>query len=194
MNFLAHCLLSCSDEDLMIGNIITDFIKNKEIEYFNDSIQKGIELHKSIDHFTDTHAASLKLRQLLRPRHDKYAPVVVDLVWDYFLSKKWSTYSGQPIQEFCTEIYEIIGKRIAELPLRLQSKFSHLIESDFLMAYSTEKRMIRSLEWMDNRVKFKSAFHETPLDIKENYGLIEELFEQFFPELIAHSETFCNCN
>lgn len=193
MNFLAHCLLSCSEEDLLIGNVITDFIKKNEVVYFNESIQKGIELHKSIDQFTDTHVASLQLRNILRPRHDKYAPVVVDLIWDYFLSKKWSHYSGQKLTEFCSEVYNIISLHINELPVRLQSKFIQLIEDDFLMAYGTDRRMESSLEWMDNRVKFKSAFYKTPLDIKENYNQIEQLFDQFFPELVAHSEEFCNC-
>ena len=193
MNFLAHCYLSCSDEDVLIGNFITDFISKKEAETYTGGIKKGIDLHRNIDEYTDHHEASLALRKILRRRHGKYAPVVVDLVWDYFLSINWRHYSGSTLVDFNKGIYEILLRRIDELPDKLSGRISEMIKDDFLMAYATEDRMKESLAWMDNRVKFASAFHETPYDIKENYKEIETLFGQFFPDLIAYSEEVCPC-
>ena len=185
---------SCSEEDLLIGNIITDFITKKDEELYSDRIKVGITLHRAIDSFTDTHPASLQLRRLLRPRHKKYAPVVVDLVWDYFLSAKWSDYSENSLEVFNAEIYDILSRRLTDLPTGLRSRLKQMITDDFLMAYATESRVRKSLQWMDNRVKFESAFHLMPIDIKENFELISHLFDQFFPELIAHSEVYCGCN
>ncbi len=194
MNFLAHCFLSCTEEDLLLGNIITDFITRKDEELYSDEVKGGITLHRAIDSFTDSHPASLQLRKLLRPRHKKYAPVVVDLVWDYFLSTKWSDYSEKSLEVFNSEIYDILSRRITDLPPELKSRFQQMIADDFLMAYATESRMRKSLNWMDNRVKFNSAFYLMPIDIKENFDLISNLFDQFFPELIAHSAVYCGCN
>lgn len=115
-------------------------------------------------------------------------------MWDYFLSAKWSDYSENSLEVFNAEIYDILSRRLTDLPTGLRSRLKQMITDDFLMAYATESRVRKSLQWMDNRVKFESAFHLMPIDIKENFELISHLFDQFFPELIAHSEVYCGCN
>ena len=54
MNFLAHSYLSFSEEQL-VGNMIADFVKNRDVARLPESIQKGIKLHRAIDTFTDAH-------------------------------------------------------------------------------------------------------------------------------------------
>lgn len=54
MNYLAHTFLSYTDEQI-VGNIIGDFIKNKNKENLPEGIQQGITLHRAIDAFTDVH-------------------------------------------------------------------------------------------------------------------------------------------
>jgi len=177
MNFLAHCYLSCSDEETLIGNIITDFTNKKEADSYIGGIQKGIILHRKIDAYTDKHEASLELRAMLRPRHGKYASVVVDLVWDYFLCQNWSRYSGETLDEFVNTLYPVLS----------------MIEDDFLLAYKNENRMLRSLEWMDNRVKYPSNFIGAINDIKENKAEIQLLFLRFFQDLIDYVDSECGC-
>jgi len=191
MNYLAHCYLSCSEEDILIGNFMTDFLKKKNESDYSGRILDGIKLHREIDTFTDSHPASLELRKLLRKRHGKYASVVVDLVWDHFLSLHWSTYSGGLLPDFNKMVYEILLRRKEDLPDALKIRIDKMVNSDFLMAYANEPNMLRSLQWMDKRVKFQSAFVETVHDIKENYETIDGLFKEFFPDVIAKSESFC---
>jgi len=193
MNYLAHCYLSCSDEDLLIGNVMTDFMRKKEEVNYSGRVLEGIYLHRAIDEFTDHHPASLELRRILRKRHDKYAPVVVDLIWDRMLCLEWSKYSGSKLSDFVKPIYEVLLKRKAELPIKFRSKVENMINSNFLLAYSTEESMLSSLRWMDNRVKFPSMFQEAVLDIKENEQRILNLFNVFFPDLIAKVDAICNC-
>ena len=59
MNFLAHIFLSCGSEDLLIGNFIADFISNKEVNQYDPEVQKGIQLHREIDSYTDNHPVCL---------------------------------------------------------------------------------------------------------------------------------------
>jgi len=172
---------------------MTDFLKKKEEAHYSGRVLDGINLHRQIDSFTDKHPASLQLRALLRPRHGKYASVVVDLIWDYYLSTNWKDYSGASLTNFNKEMYAILSKRKNEFPEKLKAKIDKMIENNFLMAYANKENMAVSLQWMDGRVKFKSAFSEALLDIEENDEIISQLFKSFFPDLIAHSETFCNC-
>ena len=55
MNFLAHAYLSFGQEEILVGNLVADFIKGKELRQFSEDIQIGILLHREIDSFTDTH-------------------------------------------------------------------------------------------------------------------------------------------
>lgn len=193
MNYLAHCYLSCTDEDILIGNFMTDFMKKSEEVNYSGRVLEGINLHRAIDTFTDTHPASLELRALLRPRHGKYASVVVDLIWDYYLSRDWEAYSGRSLVDFNKDIYSILLKRKEELPIKLKEKIDVMVQKDFLMAYASKENMLHSLKWMDKRVNFKSAFHEAILDVEENDVLITDLFRVFFPDLIAHAALHCAC-
>ncbi len=193
MNYLAHCLLSCSEEDILIGNFMTDFLKKSEESNYEGRILDGIYLHRKIDSYTDAHPDSLELRALLRKRHGKYASVVVDLIWDHFLSTNWERFSAESLEDFNTRIYEILIRRKAELPLKLNLKIENMVANDFLMAYANQENMQASLEWMDSRVNFKSAFSEATLDIKENRQTISSLFHSFFPDLLSYAKNYCSC-
>lgn len=178
---------------MLIGNFMTDFLKKKEEGNYSGRVLDGIKLHRQIDSYTDSHPASLELRAMLRKRHGKYASVVVDLVWDYYLSTNWKLFSGSSLPDFNKGIYEILAKRKEELPIKLREKIDKMMENDFLMAYANKDNMSVSLAWMDKRVNFSSAFKDAVLDIEENHDRIDELFKRFFPDLIAHSELYCNC-
>lgn len=193
MNYLAHCYLSCSEEDILIGNIITDFMSKKEESNYSDKVLEGIHLHRQIDTYTDKHPASLELKGLLRKRHGKYASVVVDLVWDHFLCLNWDHFSGSPISDFCQEIYPILLKRKSELPPKFSNKIESMVANNFLMSYATDRGMLKSLQWMDNRVNFKSNFVGAISDVEENREVIQGLFMAFFPDLIAFVEGECGC-
>ncbi len=193
MNFLAHCFLSCTNEDVLIGNFITDFIRKSEESNYSGDIMEGILLHRKIDEFTDQHKASLQLRRILRSRHGKYASVVVDLVWDYYLSINWDHFSGVSLIEFCERNYDLLIKRKDEFPARLHSKIEDMIVGDFLASYSNKERMLSALGWLDNRVKFKSNFTGALEDIQENEELIQKLFMEFFPEIIVYVDQQCTC-
>ena len=67
MNYLAHAYLSFGEPDILIGNMISDFIKGKKQFDYLLPVQKGIQLHRAIDEFTDFHAVTKEAKQLLKP-------------------------------------------------------------------------------------------------------------------------------
>jgi acyl carrier protein phosphodiesterase len=67
MNYLAHAWLSFNQPEILVGNMISDFVKGKKRFSFSERIQQGIMLHRSIDEFTDAHDATKKAKQFLKP-------------------------------------------------------------------------------------------------------------------------------
>lgn len=193
MNFLAHLFLSCDNEDLLIGNFIADFIKNKEIQNYSQSVQKGILLHRQIDTYTDRHPTVLKGVKRLRPFHAKYAPVVIDILYDYLLAKNWGRYSGQSLDGFSNYIYEILLSRMDELPLKLRKRLPGMIKGKWLQAYGTKAGMLFTLQKMDERSTFPSNFSLAMDHLDLAYQQYNEEFNIFFPEIIQYVDNHCNC-
>ncbi len=69
MNFLAHLYLSGDDPEIMVGNFIGDFVRGRNVrDQFKTNIALGIELHREIDEFTDSHPVVMESKKRLRQR------------------------------------------------------------------------------------------------------------------------------
>lgn len=193
MNYLAHVFLSCSDEELMVGNFMADFCRNRDLEKLSSGLMKGIDLHRAIDTFTDTHPIWLKSTGRFYKRHGKYASVLTDMIYDVFLIRNWNRYSGQELADFTSGIYGVLPKYKSYMPSKLLNKIDLMIEDNFLMKYTTRKGLRASLNYMDKRTKFPSNFKDALLDLDENEEALNQEFNSFFPELIALVDGRCSC-
>ncbi|MEM9918044.1 MAG: acyl carrier protein phosphodiesterase [Bacteroidota bacterium] len=193
MNFLAHLFLSCETEELIVGNMIADFIRNREMATYHSDIQKGVLLHRQIDTYTDQHPKVLQGVHRLRPRHRKYAPVVIDILYDHLLSKNWSRYSGRTLQEFADAMYEVLRKHLPVMPVKLQNRLVGMIDGNWLVGYGSIEGLRYTLERMDQRTRFPSNFAHAIEDLQQDYGAYESEFNAFFPEVITFVEQQCRC-
>lgn len=193
LNFLAHTFLSCSDTYLMIGNLLADLVKPSEQRELAFAIKQGIDLHREIDSFTDRHPQSKELKRILRNSQGKYAAVAVDLVWDYYLSRDWLSYSSDSLPQFTGALYPKILSQKDIIPKRIGEQLQIMIENDFLMAYSSRERMQRSLSWMDKRASFPSAFINLLDDIDKHDLLFAKMFHSFFPDVQEFVLEYCRC-
>ena len=67
MNYLAHAYLSFNEPGLLVGNMISDFVKGKKKFDYPAGIRKGIALHRAIDTFTDDHEATKLAKNVFHP-------------------------------------------------------------------------------------------------------------------------------
>jgi len=132
MNYLAHFYLSHYDENLIIGNYIADDVKGKLYLDYPPEIQKGILLHRKIDHFTDTHNIVLNSKDLIRHHQKKYTPVVMDVFYDYFLAKDWKRHSEDELKDFTVFVYKTLFKNFSHLPLKSRVRLSFMAKGNWL--------------------------------------------------------------
>jgi len=185
--------LSCGDEDLLIGNFIADFIRNRDLVLYSDGVVQGIRLHRHIDSFTDSHPQVLASTRVLRVNHGKYAPVVIDVCYDYILSKNWDRYANEPMEAFAQGVYSVLGRHTDIFPEHLADIAPRMIADNFLMKYGTEAGLRRTFERIGRRAKFDSNWSIAFDDLMLHYESIEEGFNQFFPEMIASVDDYCTC-
>lgn len=190
MNFLAHQYLSFQNPEIQIGNLYGEIVRGKDFENFPGNIRKGILLHRSIDTFTDAHEIVKKSSQKFHENYGKYSPIIVDVIYDYFLIKNWETYSDQDFEAFVSDCYALFQSELENFPEELQFIVNHLIKYDWFHNYQTLEGVESTLKGISQRSKFENNIYKAVREVQLNEEELNEEFNLFFPELINHCKLF----
>src|SRR5690606_29476214 len=187
MNFLAHLYLSFEDEGITIGNFIADSIRGNKYKHLPEKVQKGIVLHRAIDTYTDKHPIVRQSTKRLHENYSHYSGVIVDILYDHFLAKNWSTYSEVPLDIYVQNFYEIINKHFDILPESTQYMMPYMLKGNWLLNYSKIDGIQGVLDGMNRRTKYVSGMNKATVELKKYYKEFEAEFTAFFEELIEFS-------
>ncbi|NRT10758.1 ACP phosphodiesterase [Flavobacterium sp. 14A] len=186
MNFLAHIYLSGDNDFIKIGNFMADGIRGKHFEEFPVDIQTGITIHRAIDTFTDAHPVFRQSTKKLHARYHHYAGVIVDVFYDHFLAKNWSSYSNENLEEFIQNFYESLRQNQDVLTEKTIGFMPYMFEQNWLSSYQTVAGINNILTQMDGRTKNKSKMRFATEELQEYYTEFKEEFTVFFEDLRAH--------
>ncbi len=154
------------------------------------SFRQGVVLHRRIDSFTDRHSCVRKSVRRLRPRHGRYAPVILDVLHDFILSKNWHRYSKIPLSEFAQNTYAILERHLYLMPPELQDKLPRMIADNWLMKYGTEEGLKFTLERVKRRSSKPRFYDHAVESMKLDYQAYEADFNLFFPDVIEFVNNF----
>ena len=187
MNFLAHIYLSGDNELITIGNFVGDGVRGNKYKLYPTEIQAGIQLHRQIDTFTDAHPLFRQCTKRLHKGYSHYSGVIVDIFFDHFLAKNWTSYSDIPLDVYIADFYKSLSNHIAILPPRFQDLTPIMIEGNWLLSYATIEGIQVVLNGMNHRTKGLSKMNEATKELKEHYDAFEADFTLFFEDLKAFS-------
>jgi acyl carrier protein phosphodiesterase len=186
MNWLAHIFLSEDNIDFQIGNYLADPLKAKAWENANKNIQNGMTIHKLIDSYTDKHPTFKQSKNRLG-NSGLLKAVVIDLTYDYLLTKNWHRYSTITLDKFLDNFYANANNNMHTLPNEAKQKLEKLIEFDLLNKYQTLEHLNQSFQRVDKRISLRvlkrdnvSRYYEI---VCKNIDEIENDFLLFFPQL-----------
>jgi acyl carrier protein phosphodiesterase len=126
VNYLAHAYLSFGIPDVVVGNLISDFVKGKKQLEYPDSIRKGITLHRAIDTFTDTHPVTRRAKSYFRAVYGLYAGALTDVVYDHFLANDPVAFPAGAIPDLPDHNADASG--IGRIPPTLAQSFASNID------------------------------------------------------------------
>jgi len=190
MNFLAHFHLSGDDEEIAIGNFIGDFVRGSNLDELPQNVLNGIQLHRFIDEFTDKHPVVKSVNEMLQPYFSKYAPVVSDIYFDYFLASNFNDYSVVSLRDYTHGVYDLLERQKHILPDRARNFYHFLLERDIFFEYGNKGGMRHVFNGISSRARFKSNMEEgVPVLIKHEAELLP-LFQEFYPSLQKASQDF----
>ena len=72
MNYLAHLFLAEHTPESLLGNLLGDFLQGISKERYSIAIQQGIQLHRKVDAYTDSHPIVKEAKQLVSKVTEKY--------------------------------------------------------------------------------------------------------------------------
>jgi acyl carrier protein phosphodiesterase len=184
MNFLAHLYLSGNRTKIMVGNFIGDFVKGRNLhDRYEPEIVAGIEMHRAIDLFTDSHSTVTQSKNRLRPKYRHYSGVIVDVFYDHFLARNWDTYHKELLPDFARRTYTLIQEHAAILPEDVKHMLPYMIQGNWLVNYARVEGIHRALSGMASRTPYESKMNEATADLEASYEEFKKEFEIFFPQL-----------
>ena len=189
MNFLAHSYLSFSEEQL-VGNMIADFVKNRDVARLPESIQKGIKLHRAIDSFTDAHPLIHEAKAPFRPLVRLYSGAFVDVAFDYFLANDTVENSQREWQEHSQRVYAVLRRYEEFLPEVFKKVLDKMQQDDWLYNYRNEWGIDYSFRNVVNKAQFLDKTTNVFPAFLANKDFLREKYEIFFPEIKSFAQDF----
>jgi acyl carrier protein phosphodiesterase len=164
---------------------VADYLRNAQIAGLPEAVRAGVALHRSIDAFTDRHPVVRKCAQRLHPFHGKYAPVVIDVFFDFFLMHNWECYSEEPFDAFVQNVYDILQESRDILPEGLRGRLPRMVSGGWLHSYGHPQ----GLEYAFLRLQSRMSKPEQLIGVMDThrrfFDLTNQDFNDFFPEAIA---------
>lgn len=186
MNYLAHLLLSEPDPLARIGNLAGDFLKGADVRSLHPSIQRGIALHRQIDAYTDQHPIVRRSKARVEPPYCRFAGVLVDVFYDHFLARHWTTYATGTLEAFVRQVYADLQQHEALLTPSLQRAIPFMLAGDWLTSYRQVSGMAAILERMAKRSRRSHLLASSICVLQTHYDALEQDFHQYFPALTSY--------
>lgn len=183
MNYLAHAYLSFQHPALLIGNMISDFVKGKSKFGYPPGVQLGIQLHRQIDAFTDDHSATKEAKQVFKPYVGLYAGAFMDVVYDHFLAADENEFPGNSLARFAEDTYKVLYDFEHLLPAPFAAMLPYMSRHNWLLNYKHLDGIKKSFEGVVRRASYLNSSEDVFRAFVINYDNIKPYYDVFFPDV-----------
>jgi acyl carrier protein phosphodiesterase len=184
MNYLAHAFLGRSKPGELVGQLLADEIKGRNLSAYPLDIQRGIVMHRWVDSHTDSSPALDEIKTLWRPHLGRITGIALDVTMDYYLSIHWQQYCDTPLTDFIKVVYSHLEANQSHWHPRGRFRLEKMIEQDWLSRYARLEGIALTLNQMANRSTLLKPLLQTPQLIDKHSMTIEKSFHVLIRELI----------
>ncbi len=185
MNFLAHAYLSFNDPEILVGNMISDFVKGKKQYDYPARIRDGIILHRAIDGFTDSHPATTRAKKVFKEHYRLYSAVFTDVVYDHFLATDKNIFTVSTLQYFSESVYKTLTYHEKYLPQTFARMFPYMKSQDWLFNYSTLDGIQHSFNGIARRARYFDSSEVAFKLFLTEYEELKQCYHSFIADVTA---------
>lgn len=188
MNYLAHLHLGGDAPAQLLGSLYGDFVKGRLQGQYSPQIEAAIQLHRSIDRFTDSHPLVGQALSRFTLTRRRYAGIVLDVFFDHCLARDWALYADQPLERFTSQVYQVLAAE-PQLPGRLAQIAPSMATDDWLGSYREFAVMEHVLRGISRRLSQPRELDQAMQELRVLYEPLSEDFRVFYPQLQAFSNS-----
>jgi acyl carrier protein phosphodiesterase len=165
---------------------LPDLVNVSQLSGLSSGILDGIECHWRIDAFTDSHPIFRRSMGRISGAYRRYAGILIDLFYDYFLARDWAAHSDVTLEHFAEDAYGCFDVLTPILPERIAVGLQQLREENVLCSYRDEAGIELALARISRRLR--RPFDLTPAmeALRNHREPLGDDFQEFFPALRGH--------
>ena len=191
MNLLAHLHLSAGHPPAVAaGNLLADYLRRVGEAPADAGFREGVRLHRAIDVYTETHPATRAARACIAPPRRRLAGIIVDVAWDYFLTRDWARYAQEPLRPFVTARIAAIRSYLRSRAPGLHGFVERAMAEEWLLSYGTLAGLEETFQRISRRSRAVALLPGAGREIARNEELLHRHFSDFYPRLRAHCARF----
>ncbi len=190
MNYLGHAILSGKDTNLLIGNMLGDFIKGNKYLDYPLPIQKGMRFHRLLDEFTDRHPSVRAATKLLRSEGIRYAGVFVDIFFDYFIANDSSFFKDEKeLEDFTLSVLDQLETAHEIMNEEMKTYFGYMIRYNWLYHYRNRDGIEKTIIGLLKRHPRLGDSSEVLFALFNNEESLFPFYKEFIKDVVIWSET-----
>jgi acyl carrier protein phosphodiesterase len=186
MNWLAHLYLAEPSSAFRIGSLLPDMAPASALSGLPPEFKRGIQQHRRIDAFTDTHPIVRDSIRRFDPPFRRFGGILLDVFYDHILAREWADFSPTPFSEFTAEIYGSFDRHRDDLPPEVHARLTQMKAADLLSSYRHLSGVSAALDRITSRLSRPVPLAAAVGLLEKHYGAYQSEFKSFLPELRAH--------
>lgn len=185
MNFLAHLHLAQPTPESRMGNLLGDFVKGIPWDdRFPLVVWQGIMEHRYVDSYTDRSQVWNLSKDLLPRELRRFAGIVIDVFYDYFLHRHWARFSVEKeIGQFIDDVHYDLNRAMPWAPQGVDQVIRRMICEEWLDSYRTIEGVDVTLKRIARRSPSLEVIAEAVVYLRRYETDMEQHFLAFYPEL-----------
>jgi acyl carrier protein phosphodiesterase len=176
---LGHAYFSFNHPEILVGNLISDFVKGKKKFDFPAGIQAGIQLHRELDDFSDNHEATRRAKEIFRPHYRLYAAAFVDVSYDYFIANDAGLFNETSLLAFTEQTYRQLEQYEHCFPEKFAHMFPFMKAQNWLYNYRHSTGIEKSFGGLVRRASYIEESETASRLFKNNLAVLQECYDHF---------------
>ena len=163
--------------------MISDFVKGKRKYDYPPGIQKGIELHRAIDAFTDAHEATRLAKEIFRPYYRLYAGAFMDVTYDFFLANDADIFTEASLLDFTQSTYLLLEQNSKWFPDKFAGMFPYMKSQNWLYNYRQSRGIEKSFGGLVRRANYLKESETAFRLFIENRAFLQQQYDFFSADI-----------
>ncbi|MFW5824388.1 MAG: ACP phosphodiesterase [Marinobacter sp.] len=189
MNHFAHLYLARPTVESRVGNLLGDFARGVDSNRLPEPVRAGLEHHRAVDAFTDSHPEVLASKALFSNRRRRFAGIALDILFDHYLLRHWHHFGQGDRTRYIHDLYRDLEQGSTLMPAGMVSVTRRMVAHDWFHAYQDLDSVGAAMDRVAGRIRFPNEFAGVMEEIRLLDAELEERFLAFFPELVQFSQS-----